>query len=216
MWKNQTLERLCEEIAGRPLDWNAILDILVPFLNSREKVYNLKDIAGFIGELHLRKTLEELSEFKPELSINIYDIDFSESNGLSLSYLPRGGVEIWDVQNYRIAAEYDELLLIEDKPVVFEVKTGRYHDKKGSVKRLLSFENYKDKIEPAKEFFEQDVGLVLVVCKDVHRKITCDTSREVKKFFKNNGMCTSIPFTVHEFESEVEDVLRGWKIPYKK
>jgi len=74
---------------------------------------------------------------------NIYDIDFSESNGLSISYLPRGGVEIWDVQNNRIAAEYDELLLIEDKPVVFEVKTGRYQDQKGSVKRLLSFGNYE-------------------------------------------------------------------------
>jgi len=182
MIKTPELKQLCEELAEPvPPNWEQLVERFKshPDFDPRDR-YTLHELRKYFSEMHIGFLLEELNENHVEWDVDLAPLQNFSAEGYRIVYTTNGNVQIFKKNpkpGERRRWEFDQIILLNNLPVVVEVRLSAY--KRGSrrtkntqppsdVFHSLLLENYDPKLEPIKDLFQRDVGYVLVICQKVY------------------------------------------------
>jgi len=158
--KNGLLIELVKRLSGSEPDWETLIR------ESDTKNKNTNNIVGQLAEAHIRISLEAISgDYEGRINLNPFPED---SRSRKYSFDKRGHNIIARKDGLDFC-EYDHLILVDNLPVVFEVKVSRKRSHgKGSgnlgYKDVLRLDRIKKTLTPINEFFGvEDCGYVVFV-----------------------------------------------------
>ena len=208
--KTENLEKLCEQLYELPPKWD---EIISRFKSNPKfdpnRAFNLPRYAGYFSEIDLDVRLEELAKRHPDLNISLDLIRKEETENYKFD-LTSGRLTVCSKSNPDVTlCEYDKLLLMDDLPVVFEIKIRKWESGRKN-KYFVNFfkpERYQKKLDPIHEFYNCDVGYVLILPKDMFeaRLNSKHPDSLYNQFKKDNGLI--VPFYTNRYEFK-NDVLR--------
>ena len=240
MIKTKTLEKLCEELHEYPPDWEEIIRRFKANPNfDPSNTFSVKQYAKYFSEIYLDLSLEELAGKFPEFGIILDPISSgSESNDHIFHYDAAGRLFALLKNSHKFPYEYDRLAQVDGIPVVFDIKLGRWHGSR-IVRRIYngkvpykigpglinSFrpEVISRRLYPIKQFFNSDVGYVLVIPKDIYDNRTDPVNLQradeqnsmFSRFIQNNGLVVPFYTDRHTFRAKVGQVVQDYGLKLK-
>jgi hypothetical protein len=198
---NATLDRLVEGFKKTPPDWDEVAHV---FKNTKTYLLNTstKDtIIGDLAEIHVDTVLKSLASSIGD--IDLHPIPFyAEKNGIKFSALKFAHYQAMHLK-HGTAVEYDQLMVVNDLPVVWEVKTSRVRNthRKKSAFFAVQPERIDKVFTPLSIYFERnDFGYVVVAPEEV-----IDPSfYTVLNFQKKGGIMVPLYPNTDEYKSQLE------------
>lgn len=190
--QNDTLRYLTARLTEAPPTWDAAVARFKERPQYRCGGMDTGAIAGFLAEDWVHASLERICQemgnsvqpcrIEDGLRIGRYEFRY-RSNGYHLTIREAG----------QDAAELDAVLVVDNLPVVFEVRSGAVPPATGPAHVMR-------KLAPIKELFRRSCGYVLVA----PRGYVAPSA-----FQQNGGMLVSLPWSRAEYKQrEVPDVIR--------
>ena len=236
--KSEKLESLRDHLSNYPPDWEEIVGRFKSHPNfDPDRQFVLPDFARMFREIHLDVCLEWIGIERADLNISERFIEGCRTGSYVFRYTPSGRVVAKTengISNHK--AEYDRVLLVDELPVVFDVRlrvwlaprkqkgltrSGRVREREGrSTKEMLRPEVYEEKLYPIRELFGRDVGYVVVISKDIYdarerARAQPITDSVYQKFKESNGIL--VPFYTDRltFLNHVSQVVRENRLSIK-
>lgn len=123
--KTPALLRITEKLAGKRPDWERLATNIRASLQYRQDM-GTDNLSALASEVHIRDSLEDICEDMPRPKVIFDPILPTESrDGFSFVY-ERGRLIVYIDNRQRVYSELDEILLVGNVPVLFEVKLSRY------------------------------------------------------------------------------------------
>lgn len=223
--KNEVLENMTIKLSRVKPDW---LKIIQRFKQRPHKITNYDEgqFRAMLSEVHLRLSLEDICKNYPDITIldpikykkdNSHETYRTESYKFIKSNF--GKVEIKVNENFNYC-EYDQLMLVDELPIIFEVRLSmnkfKEHKKqkhKGFSNKGLNFamclERIKHLTEPLRELYRNNnFGYVLIVYPSIIKR----DSISQQHFRDNNGIL--IPFYAdrESFILDINQARNSYKI----
>ena len=236
MKKTENLERLSEEMHEYPPNYPKIIERFKSYASfDINNAFYLDRYSNYFSEIYLDICLEDI---RKNLKLDIL-FDIPLSGRVSENYrFQYGSDDRYNLKNNLYAYplnppnpndrnrnnEYDKLIILDNLPVVLEIKIGRWrqsgrHKKvknksrsggswlRKGIKQYLMQEFYDRKLDPIKEFFKSDVGYVMIIPKNYYYKQINSNSSLVNQFHNNNGIVVPFFTDRHSFRKEVEEIV---------
>lgn len=215
--QNTTLQQIAAQCANAPPHWPEVAERFKSTPHAPEAVNTDGKLAGFLSHIHLRTTLERVcAQYASDVRFNpIHDGAATQHYQFQYSV---NGISV--IKEGLLHSEIEELALIDDRPVVFEVLLMRYEGKsnrrgdnesplkgKKSIARrgipyAMRDERIAEMMAPIKEHFARDeVGYVLIISSDQIKP-----KSDVQQHFREQGGIL-IPFYTDR-RSYREEVVR--------
>ena len=226
MIRSDSLDQLCSHLEGMPAQWENIHNrfLELPF-SSKKKGFFAEQYTQFFSEIHLDISLESIADTHPEIGISFRPLsDYASRNEESdfrLYYNKNKRIEAFS-QRRGVLWEYDQLLLVDEKPVVFEMKLRRsdcgkvrtrsrkgqgvIKEKGSSVKYNIRPDFYRRKLYPVRHFFGGDVGYVMLICQEQAQKIhRSPEGSYAHQFLENGGNVVGLYTNRLSFQEQVRE-----------
>jgi len=209
MIKTEELELLCEEISEFELD----LDLIFERYRKAEGSHIMeikepyKHLSRFC-DIHVSYALEDIVLGHPEWKARMDPIVDGNETG-DYSFVGNNYRNIWVnfKSNGKTIAEYDNVVLLDDLPVVFEAKSGWIDNRE----KIFKCEGYQS-LRPIREFFRSEVGYVILVPCDVY-EYRKDQSFIVE-FTNRMGIFSPLNFDRKSFRRNVREKILDNGIPW--
>lgn len=216
------LETICQELHEIPPDWEKIKNRFYQTHDrkKRKKVFYLNQLVQRFSEIHLDISLEMVAEKEPGCNISFGFEENVEGKKYQLIRKPSGRVfAIWEEGEKEY--EYDQLILVDGQPVIFEMKVRKWNTgktrkrmlggvqtiEKGScVKNQLRADFYNPKLNPARQYFDMEVGYVIVLPNNQYNKVLQSMNDPiVNQFFRKKGILVPLYTNRQSFRKEVRE-----------
>ncbi len=233
MITSPSIDKLCSLFQGETPAWNKIkqrYEQLPPSISKAPRF--LQQYAQDFSEISLDLTLEKIAETTMKDDIKLFKryakSDFRKKDRLFRSYSNR---IILSSKEHGLW-EYDQLIKMNDIPVVLEIKLRKWdqgktrkrrkedgtykREKDTSVRNNLRAELYQRKLRPIEEFFGSEVGYIIILSKDQYETVSKPSEDSViTRFLEQNGKI--VPFYTDRitFRDQVYRQIQEWNYELK-
>ncbi len=205
---NSLTKVVTERLKRMKLDWR----LMARMFKNSHSYYDDNNFSGRFAEKYVRTALENACEDLEEQVI--LDPILSEKRTKNYLFVPKQGNVLIYTPDKQNCCELDELLLIDNLPVIFEITIAKWKGGIGGVNaskrtsrtihkfmpKLLDV-----KIKPVMEYYERPCGYVIMALPDqVHMN-----SPYVKNFIDIGGIFIPLPFTYDQLRKEAELVKKS-------
>ncbi len=236
MISSPSIDQLCSLLSLQYPDWENIRSRFekTPLFKQKTPLL-IHQYAQYFSELSLDFYLEQISKENHSLPMKIFPYYSlkkplrNESCKLYHNYLNRIHIDSGIHKSW----EYDQLVFINNNPVVLEIKIRKWNtgkkrkrkqqngtytiEKDNCVKNNLRPEIYDQKLEPVRQIFNQDVGYIMIISSDQYQKV-CNSPPDstVGRFLQNNGKI--VPFYTDRltFREHVREKVKEYGYPLKE
>jgi hypothetical protein len=227
--QNELLVYTTKKLTGMEPDWEKVVKRFRDTWIFENVNYDDYSLASRLSEIHLRLSLEKVSE---NLDWIVFDpVDTIKSTkSYRFKYLD-SGLTVISKENGKMHSQMDEVLLIDNLPVLFEIKLTRHYTSKGrscgtGKKRMF----LKDRIthpgsigvthamrkgrikhitDPLKEYFKTcDCGYVLMIYPEQIR----DDSNIQMYFRKMGGILVPFYTDRETYRAEVPEIKKKYEL----
>lgn len=174
--------------------------------------YNKDNSNVFVGrfaEMYMRAALKKACEDLTE-KVRFYPIVRSRQTANYFFWLKQSGIQVYTSSNRQQCCELDDLLLIDNLPVIFEATAAKWNGEHGggcnaSKRHCRAIHKFAPKlldarIKPVQEYFNSSCGYVIIALPDqIHLN-----SPYFQNFIDRGGLFVPFPFTYDEFRKEAE------------
>jgi len=224
MQKTPELEELCKQMQTFPMWWPEGMNRLKNDPRFKpQKVHSYEHLQGALGEIWLDMFLEEMAYLYPGFNIQpdpIQDqasIVYATGNRITFEYLISGKLGVfssihplWKFEHGERGKvlkilpneEYDRIILLNDLPVVFEMKTGENRKHK-EISMALTHRIYFNKLAPVRQYFRKDAGYVVVIPKDLFNHYMNRPPEPCASFQSDGGIVAPFSYEREQFQAEV-------------
>ena len=168
--RNDLLVEITEKLTYVMPDWDEIARIFsdnsdrYPKKNTKQQ----RILTGYLGELHLRVSLEKSCEgLEERVAFNpIKEGDSTKNYRFKFSC---GQLYAVNKSNRRYHSEIDQIVLVDGMPVLFEIKITSSSKHRGGSRGISCYmreERINYVIKPIKELFNSNCGYVFVVSRN--------------------------------------------------
>lgn len=199
---NPAFEALAERLRTTQPAWRKV------FRNARRdhRMIPSQHDRGFLGALHVKHVIAQAASTDFSGSINIDPIaDGAESRSYRFRRNTLGGTDAFHKGRREVEAEYDALFLVEDLPVVCEVKITNRRNRNigGGYAPALDAETVTNKFKPLQEHYDTEGPFGYMVVSLPH-VINLEAERE-QQFMQRGGIIVALPTTLEEFDSKTAE-----------
>lgn len=191
--------------------------------------FTLHQYVDNFKQISLELALKEIDEQHPELNVSLDSRlkDGERSNKFRIKYDKSGRIFVhfrYRHKGRKFPRErYNKVAMVDDKPVVFNMKLGKWSDtnpeRKGErrqmgVKWALSEDGYNRKLQPLMNLYRYgDIGYVMIIPKNIYR---ANKESEVFQNFLSSGGIV-LPFYAGrvQFRDEVKNKVAEYGLKLK-
>ena len=209
MRKTDKLELLCKRLVYAEPDWGKIIARFKshPNFNPAKELFD-RQYAQYFSEIHMDISLEQIAGTYPDLNMTFRPFLKGKTRARDFLFYYDLAGRVY-AQGIREPAkfEYDQVILIDGMPVVFEIKIKKWNssvNEPGKLRNALLPEVYNKRLHPVRQFFDNDVGYVFIIPKDVYDgSIKFEGDSLINNFIKNGGVLVPFYTDRHTFRRHV-------------
>jgi hypothetical protein len=216
MIKTPELEELCRQLSGHLPNWDLVIDRLEESeIIDLDASLLLSEWKMHYSEVHFDIISKKVDKKNPDLKINFLPIKYGkQTKNYTFNHNEFGRYtakareeHLPTYQRTGFCFEYDKIIILNNLPVVFDVKSGEWNK---SIRKAMKMDKITRKLMPIRELFGLDAGYVFVPAKDVYqaKEEQAGEGSVYHEFKKNNGLVVPLYATKKEFENDVLDMLR--------
>ena len=207
---NALLNELVDQFPKVTPNWPRLIEAFKRTDKYRLNLHRPDSIAGMVGELFMQRYLKR---WEGKSSRVIYSPIPNQARRkdfkFNISELGNCQIAQREPHGYQTYAEWDAVMLIDNLPTVFELKTSKPSQIPREVNGFLTPSTYRTRLLPFQEYFRTNtLGMVLIVPQGSFS----EHSIAKHNFEQAGGKIGSLYTTSERYYQEVENAVKQFKL----